>query len=362
MKSRLYLKIVALLFCGGIFSSTHAQTTPSCNASTLSLQSLDRGTDGLLATFSLSPQPDVSAYQIRYQYVSAGMEMEDLLPIIPELFTLKLAADTGQHRFTLVNTCLEDDLHTGSQLLLDLNNSSFECPTPSNLQIEDVDNTFVSFQWAPDDRALFWHVKYETADGFVQEFDTPEPFVTQELRSSNTHLFTVYTVCDDQALVGSTSLIRQSPAIQFMIVTVDDIKALRVSCEDLNKIVAKAYRLYCTKHGHFGPNKEAFLATHNDCMPNALPTDIDPIRQALVFPNPADDYISLAMVLDQALWLQVDLLSANGQFVKNLAPSIRLLSGRSVLRFPVKECRPGFYWMRISTESRFMMKKILILK
>ncbi|MEZ5042618.1 MAG: T9SS type A sorting domain-containing protein [Saprospiraceae bacterium] len=362
MMSKLYLKLLIFLLCGGIFSSAHTQTTPSCNASTLSLQSLDRGTDGLLATFSLSPQPEVSDYQIRYQYLLAGVEMENILADIPELFTLKLASDTGQHRFTLINICLEGDLHTGSQLLLDFNNSSFECPIPSNLQIEDLDNTFVSFQWAPEDRALFWHVKYETADGFVQEFDTPEPFVNQDLRSSNTHLFTIYAVCDDQALIGNNTLARQSPAIQFMIVTVDDIKALRVSCEDLNKIVIKAYRLYCTKHGHFGPNKEAFLAAHNDCMPNALPADIDAIRQVRVFPNPTNDYISLSLVLNQAIWLQVDLLSPNGQLVETFTPSLRLLSGQSVLRFLVKECRPGLYWIRIRTNHHFMMKKILIMK
>ncbi len=340
------------------YSAAKGQTDPSCDASSISLIALESTTDGSIATFSFDTQVDVESYQLSYQYTLVGEEQEEIIAIAPTLFTVKLAADTGQHRFTILNICLSGDIHTGSQLLLDLDNSSLDCPTPANLQIINFNQFSTSFQWDNDERALFWHVVYENADGVVQEFDTEEPFVLQELLNSNFHVFTIYTVCDEQALVNNV-LVRQSPAIRFMIITVDDIKALHVPCSSLEKLTASAYLLYCTKHGHFGPNKERFLAVHSDCAPNATTPIINGLSELKAFPNPFCDQLQLSSYLTRAKSLEVNLLSHSGKFLGQLRPFTPIATGKTELNFSLSQYPAGMYWLQINDGETVQYLKVI---
>lgn len=340
------------------YSAAKGQTDPSCDASSFRLISLESTTDGSIASFSVDTQGDVDSYQVSYQYTLAGVEEEEIITIMPSLFTIQLAADTGQHRFTMLNICLSGEIHTGSQLLLDLNNSALDCPIPANLQIINFNQFSSSFQWDNDDRALFWHVIYENADGLVQEFDTEEPFVIQELLNSNFHVFTIYAICDEQALVNNV-LAQQSPAIRFMIITVDDIKALHIPCSALERLTASAYLLYCTKHGLFGPNKERFLAIHSDCAPNSTTHIIKDLSELKAFPNPFSDQLQLSFNLTSAKFLEATLLSYSGKFLSQLHPFASLAKGKTELSFSLSQYPAGVYWLRIQDHKMVQYLKIV---
>ena len=352
-----FCSIISICLCLGA-SYVQGQTGPSCDASSISLIALEATTDGLIATFSLETQVDVESYQISYQYTLDGVDQEEINTIAPTLFTIKLAADTGQHSFTILNTCLSGDVHTGSQLLLDFDNSALDCPIPSNLQVINFNQLSTSFQWNNDDRALFWHVIYENSDGLVQEFDTEEPFVMLELLNSNFHWFTIYTICDEQALVNG-ALLRQSPAIRFMIVTVDDIKALHVPCSTLEELTQRAYLLYCTKHGAFGSNKERFLAVHSDCTPNSTAHVIKDLNQLKAFPNPFSQQLQLSFNLTSAKALEVNLLSHSGIFLGRLRPFDQFVAGKTELAFSLSQYPAGIFWIQINDGITVQYLKII---
>ncbi len=348
--------LTSICLCLG-YSAAKGQTDPSCDASSISLIALESTTDGSIATFSLTPQADVESYQVSYQYTLEGVDQEEIITVEPSLFTIKLAADTGQHSFTMLNICPSGDIHTGSQLLLDFDNSALDCPIPANLQITNFNQFSTSFQWDNDERALFWHVIYENSDGLVQEFDTEEPVVIQELLNSNFHLFTIYTVCDELALVNN-SLLRQSPAIRFMIVTVDDIKALHVPCSELERLTASAYLLYCTKHGLFGPNKERFLAVHSDCAPNSTAQAIKDLSALKAFPNPFSDQLQLSFHLASAKAFEINILSHTGQFLGRLQQFGPFVTGKTELTFSLSHHPVGMYWIQINDGNTLQYLKI----
>lgn len=337
----------------------NGQGLPSCEASSITLLSLQAGTEGLSATFALEEKPNVQSYTLKYEYLSMGTPMEDLLEVFPPTFDIALSADTGQHQFTILNNCLEGDTHLGSQLRVDLNDSDVSCPIPSNLNILDYNGTNISFQWAFNELALSWHVQYENAEGFVEEYDVVEPFVFQELSLSAFHIFTIYTQCEDQALL-SNQLIRQSPAIQFMIITVDDIKALSIPCLDLCLIAESAYRLSCARHGKFEANKANFLSTH-DCTCLSPVKTVSTITESLrCFPNPSTGTFELAFQLAQQQTLSIEVYDRLGKQIGQLISPTTFSAGSHRLEYRLSDLAKGLYWLQISNESHLQYLKIMV--
>ena len=350
--STLYLSLLAFN------SSLSAQDAASCPASSFSLTALENGTDGLQALFSLEEQPDVDRYTLRYQYFKEEQSIEENLDIIPPAFAIKLAADTGLHRFTLVNLCVDGDAHQGSQLVLDLRDSDLLCPIPENLQILDYNAGLISFEWNFNELAQSWHVRYDNAEGFVDEFDVLEPFVLQELTPSNFHLFTLYTNCEDQGF-STGHLLRRSPAIQFMIITVDDIKALAISCMELCVLTEKAYLVSCSRHGQFAANKLDFLSQHNCSCTSSSQLADNPFHSIQLYPNPAQHTFFLKFYLQEAEDISIVLLDSQGRRLEQLSPFRRFPPGQYALEYPLKGLPAGLYWLAISSGKSLKYLKIV---
>ncbi len=353
----LFLSLYLSLFAFN--SKLSGQDAASCAASSFSLSMLEGGTDGIQALFSLEEQANVDRYTLRYQYFINGQAIEDNLDILPPTFAIELASDTGLHRFTLINLCVDGDTHQGSQLALDLRDSDLQCPIPENLRILDYNANLINFEWDFNDLAQSWHVRYDNAEGFVDEFDVPEPFVAQELAPSNYHLFTLYTNCDDQALTEGQFL-RRSPAIQFMIITVDDIKALNISCMDLCVITEKAYLLYSSRHGKFAANKLDFLSTYN-CNCTTASQEIGSLFQSIqIYPNPVRNDLFIKLELDQVEYLSLTLLDVQGRKLKQLSTSKRFPPGEHRLAYSLEHHKAGLYWLAIDTGKGVEYLKIMV--
>lgn len=354
-----YLLLTLYLSLLAFYPNLSAQDAASCAASSFSLITLESGTDGIQALFSLEEQANVDRYTLRYQYFKEEQPMEESLEILPPAFTIELASDTGLHRFTLVNVCVDGDTHPGSQLVLDFQNSDLQCPIPENLRILDYNASLISFEWDFNELAQSWHVRYDNAEGFVDEFDVPEPFVNQELAPSNFHLFTLFTNCEDQAL-ASGQLLRRSSAIQFMIITVDDIKALNISCMELCIITENAYLLYSSRHGKFAANKLDFLATYN-CSCTTASQEVGSLFQSIrLYPNPVRNKLFLKLDLDQVENLSLALLDVQGRRLRQISDSKRFLPGEHFLEYSLDQLRAGLYWLVIETERGAEYLKILV--
>lgn len=349
----LYLSLLAFT------ANLSAQDAASCAASSFSLARLEMGTGGIQAHFSLQEQANVAQYTLRYQYFNEGQPMEENRDILSPAFAIELASDTGLHRFTLVNLCIEGDTHQGSQLVLDLRDSDLQCPIPENLRILDYNAGLVSFEWDFNEQAQSWHVRYDNAEGFVDEFDVLEPFVLQELAPSNFHLFTLYTNCEEQALANG-QLLRRSPAIQFMIITVDDIKALAISCMDLCVITEQAYLVSCSQHGKFAANKLDFLSQHNCNCTTALSGAISLLPAVQLYPNPVRHSLFLKFDLQQAEDISLALLDVQGRKLKQLSSSQRFPPGEHSLEYPLRQLRAGLYWLAIDTGKGIEYLKLLV--
>lgn len=360
MNTAAQLILVFCLWTLSPLSLLRGQSSPSCEASSISLISLTPGTAGITANFALQERLNVQTYTLRYEYQMMGSPVEEVREVFPPSFDLSLASDTGWHQFTILNQCLEGDEHLGSQLRLDLDGGDLSCPIPSHLSIIDYNAANISFQWAFNELALSWHVQYENAEGFVEAYDVMEPFVFQELSPSNFHIFTIYTQCEDPAQ-RSASFIRQSPSIQFMIITVDDIKALSIPCMDLCRITERAYRLNCTRHGKFEANQGNFLATHNcNCLTPVQEASTS-LPQLAYFPNPAQDKITLSFQLPRKQKCEVKLCDVSGKHISQLIPAGTFSAGfhQIVCQLPAE--LTGLYWLQIGHENQFQYLKILIL-
>jgi|GEM_PF-1546148 len=337
----------------------NSQGSPSCDASSISLLSVQPTTDGILASFTLQEQADVASYTLQYAYSLSGTPMEEILEVSPPLFEITLASDTGIHHFTILNNCIEGDLHLGSQLQLDMSDSDFACPVPSNLQILDYNENNLSFQWAFNELALSWHVQYDNAEGFVEAFDVIEPFVFQELSRSAYHIFTIYAECEDQAL-STTQFIRRSPAIQFMIITVDDIKALSISCMELCTLTERAYLLTCTRHGKFEANKTEFLSKHECGCLTSIKERVSIFENITYYPSPTSDKVQINFQLKQKGKLGLELFNSSGKRIQNLQTPTFFSSGSHQLAYDLSALPTGVYWLKLSANRQFQHLKILI--
>ncbi|GJM36096.1 MAG: hypothetical protein DHS20C18_50970 [Saprospiraceae bacterium] len=333
--------LFTLGFCS-LFFLSYAQDTLICNASSLFLNTYQPGTGSQEIVISLSPEDAVIDYSLHHIYEIGDITFEDILIGIEPTFPIALNPEARLHQFFPVNRCTDDSLHIGSTLFLDFSEADPFCPPPTNLQILMLSNNFISFQWDNAPEAVAWNVAYLPGGVPMPGMDTPDPSWEQVLSPTDTlHTFEIYSICPGFATVHSAT-------VRFSIITIDDVKVLLPSCDDLEDMVQDAYYMYCTKHGFFGPNKQDFLSIHHDCTISAV-SSIEPLFSGVaIFPNPSRDrYLQLHFNLIQATSLHLSLLDMHGRSVKTFPLPELLYAGRQNLSLDTGDLPPGLYCLKI---------------
>ncbi len=341
MKSLLTTLILSTLFLNAV-----AQDTLLCKASTLYINSYEPGSSGPNITIALSPETNVADYTLNHFYDLGADNFEDMITSVEPFYSLTLNLETQLHELFPVNRCTDDSLHFGSTLFLDYTEADPFCPPPTNLQILDLNNNFVSFQWDDNPEVDSWNVAYLPGGIPASNGDTPEPFWEQVLSTTDSiHTFEVYSICP-----GFTpgNVVVFSAKLRFTIITIDDIKFLTIPCPDLTEIVEDAYHMYCSKHGFYGPNKQDFISIHDSCTTTSVPRLDLSFSDVRVFPNPVrGSEMQVSLSLNKSSVLSFALLDLNGRLVQHFPGTSLLVAGPQTIKLPIREAPPGMYFLRI---------------
>ncbi len=324
-----------------------AQDTLLCKASTLYINSYEPGSIGPNITVTLSPEANVADYSLIHFYNLGADNFEDMITNVEPFFTLPHHPETQLHKLSSVNRCTDDSLHFGATLFLDYSEANPFCPPPLNLQILDLNNNFVSFQWSDSPEVDSWNVAYLPGGVPTSNGNTPEPFWEQVLSTTDSiHTFEIYSICPGLA-PGNVMVF--SAKLRFTIVTIDDVKLLTIPCPDLTEIVQDAYHMYCSKHGFYGPNKQDFISIHDSCMTTTVPTLLPGFSEVSVFSNPVlRDEIQVSLSLNRSCRLSFELFDLNGRLVQAFPQTSLMAAGPQTITLSTGEVPPAIYFLKIS--------------
>lgn len=345
-----------ILFASMILSAHSLDAQPACGASFLHLTAYEFSpTAGIMINIEITPAVGVAEYNILHRFQLGDERIEETLPT-PDLFlTLTLDPEAALHEFTALSTCEDGTMTEGSTFFLDLAGASLDCPPPTNLVIEFVNNFSAGFRWQGNAQADRYEVRYTPQGAPTFTSETPVPSFVQELLPASLHTFEIRSVCPAP---GITTVVDQySPAYRFSIVTVDDIKAFRLSCAEMEVVTDTAFLLQCTKHGDFGANKDSFLLVHQNVCLNALQ---EPVFQATeISPNPTDNVLNISYQLLQAGLVRGELWSTNGELIRTwLSPNWQH-PGIYNYNITLNKLPPGIYLLRLYTNGQIMTRKII---
>lgn len=111
----------------------------------------------------------------------------------------------------------------------------------------------------------------------------------------------------------------------------------------------------------FVNNKTAYVKNEIAGLPSALMSIRRDESEISVYPLPANDYFTLAMNVESATILSVDVFDLAGRFVKNLYQQ-PVSSGKHTLNFETDNLTSGNYLLRIREGNALYLKKLLINK
>ncbi|HMN91449.1 MAG TPA: T9SS type A sorting domain-containing protein, partial [Saprospiraceae bacterium] len=245
----------------------------------------------------------------------------------------------------------------GATFFLDFRDAMFDCPPPTDLVIETAGPEIAAFRWQGNSAADRYQVNYTPRNGLLQTSDTPVPSFVQALQPADVHTFEIRTICIQPGIASSVEVF--SPAYRFSIVTVDDIKAFRLSCPELETIVDTAYVIQCTEHGDFGPDKDNFLFVHKPfCQPNATRSNTS-VEQLLLSPNPVQHELYISYRLREPDWLGGDLLTAQGTIAQQWLPTQWHEVGDYRQVIATQDLPPGIYFLRLHNAYRILTQKVI---
>lgn len=329
---------------------------PTCGTSFLQLTAYEFSpTGGITITIGVTPAESVGEYNILHRFQLGDELIEETLTAPDLSLTLTLDPEAALHEFTALSTCEDGTMTEGSTFFLDLAGASLDCPPPTNLVIEFVNIFSAGFRWQGNAQADRYEVRYTPQGVPTLISETPVPSFVQELLPASLHTFEIRSVCPAP---GITNAIDQySPALRFSIVTVDDIKAFRLSCAEMEVVTDTAYQLQCTKHGDFGANKDSFLLVHQNVCLNALQ---EPVFLATeISPNPTDNVLNISYQLLQAGLVWGELLSTNGELIRTwLSPNWQH-PGIYNYDITLNKLPPGIYLLRLYAKDQILTRKII---
>ncbi|MBK7869751.1 MAG: T9SS type A sorting domain-containing protein [Saprospiraceae bacterium] len=342
-----------MLVFDGCCRSTFAQ--PTCSASVLQLAAYEFNPNfGARVLITISPVEGTVSYAMRHRYQIDNETVEEEIALADLQIALMLNPLASLHEFTALTTCEDGTIAEGATFFLDFANASSECPPPINLVIEFVNNAAIGFRWNVNSQADRYQVNYTPQGGATQTAETPIPSFIQEIVPASVHTFEVRSICVVPGILNQAD--QYGPAYRFSIVTVDDIKAFKLGCFEMEKVVDTAYVLQCTKHGDFGPNKDSFLLVHKNVCLTAVREPV--LLQTSIYPNPANDEISISFGLRQSSIVAGDLLNIQGQLLQNWLSPALLDTGVHLRRLYLGKHPPGIYLLRIQTQEQVFVQKI----
>lgn len=345
-----------ILFIGFLLSANLSLAQLACGASFLKLTAYEYSpTGGVRITIELSTVDGAVGYAILHRFQLGAEIIEETLPVSDLSLTLSLNPAASLHGFTAFSTCADGTTTEGATFFLDFAGASPNCPPPSNLVIEFVNNLSTGFRWQGNAQADHYEVQYTPQGGATQITETPVPSFVQELLPAVVHTFEIRAVCPAPGIINVTD--QYSAAYRFSIVTVDDIKAFRLSCAEMEVIADTAYLLQCTKHGDFGANKDSFLLVHkNICLTAAWELVF---QQMTLMPNPANHIVNISYQLLEPSVVSGALFDISGNLVRNWLPQQRQNPGIHYYNIILTDLPRGFYSLRLQARGQTISRKII---
>ncbi len=353
------MKITPFLLLGilllGFLPQANAQTTCPPTLVRLSTYVVNDANSVTVEITYLSVE-DVR-YALEYRFFLEDTFETALLPLIGGTILLTLHSEAIQHQFTIRSICSNNVETRGATFFLDFRNAMLDCLPPIDLVIEIAGPEIAAFKWQGNSAADRYQVNYTPRNGLLQTTDTPVPSFVQELQPTDVHTFEIRTICIQPGVVNNVEVF--SSAYRFSIVTVDDIKAFRLSCPELETVVDTAYVIQCTEHGDFGSDKDNFLFVHRPfCQPNATRSNTF-VEQFLLSPNPVRHELHISYRLRESDWLGGDLLTVQGTIVQKWLPTQWHEVGDYQQIIATQDLPAGIYFLRLHNAYRILTQKVI---
>ena len=338
-----------------------AQTPPPCDVPYIHIAGIEFS--GNISLRFVELPDNAASVEIRHRFFfEEGDTMIHNFNFIdpPEIVELPFDLFAPWHEFTTLSICENGETHFGSTFFIESRQQdvSPECPAPTGLVINSLDNDNVSFGWDFSDFAQLYHITYSPVGGNAQEFDNQEPFHQQPLEDVTLHWFEIYNICD--TTLFAPALLR-SPSIQFLIVSVDDIKALECGPGLDSLKNKKSLMIRFSAHGNFNTNKDSFFNFHDSlCL-------IDPIREVAledlidirISPNPFSYEFLVELEAEQISISEIRLHDLRGKLLHSQLPEPGAGLQNLQFAFPAPNLPEGLYLLEVQTNRGILAKKIV---
>ncbi|NQV02086.1 MAG: T9SS type A sorting domain-containing protein [Bacteroidia bacterium] len=116
--------------------------------------------------------------------------------------------------------------------------------------------------------------------------------------------------------------------------------------------------IWCRVSDEFGYQWDTVYITFKDC--SAIQEKSGPITHVRVYPNPSDGHFTLAFQSDQQAGFSFEISSYDGKIVSHLEKEV--VTGENTILINQPDLPAGFYLLRMISQNRSVIQKILISK
>jgi len=139
--------------------------------------------------------------------------------------------------------------------------------------------------------------------------------------------------------------------------TIIDLRAVDIDAKEIRLVDGGTRAIFC-----FSYETNCQWEHDYDTIYNESQTSDESIliEQLNVYPNPADEYVNLKIILSGQTNIKADLFDLNGRLIRNLIP-VESTDGEFIQQIDIQDLKPATYLIRFVNGNKIETKRLIVM-